>query len=73
MSSFLESYSNFFDPEKSPISKYFGAKDIKLNWLVNFQKAGTIFIMFILMVIYRNFSLGAWVYLALHGSYGKIY
>jgi succinate dehydrogenase hydrophobic anchor subunit len=70
MTDILETYANFFDPEKSPLSKHFGERFLKLNWIVNFQKAGTLFIMFILMVVYKNFSLGAWVYLALHGSYG---
>lgn len=38
--------------------------------LVNFNKGTMGIYLFILMCYYDNFSLGAWVYLALHGNYG---
>ena len=59
------------DPNKSFIS--FGPKLIPLNLLINIQKAGTIVIMFLMMLYTNNYSLGAWVYLSLHGTYGIIW
>ncbi len=47
-----------------------GPKILKLAWLVNFQKAGTFFYVLLLMNIYNNYSLEAYIYLALHGMYG---
>ncbi|MCF6237961.1 MAG: steroid 5-alpha reductase, partial [Candidatus Marinimicrobia bacterium] len=47
-----------------------GPKILKLNWVINFQKGATVFWVLGLMVYYQNFSDQAWVYLALHGSYG---
>ena len=47
-----------------------GPRVLKLAWVINFQKAGTI--PFILWLIWRygNPSTAAWVYLGLHGGYG---
>lgn len=50
-----------------------GPKVIPLNYIINTQKAGTIIVMFILMLYYNNFSLGAWLYLSLHGTYGIVW
>jgi protein-S-isoprenylcysteine O-methyltransferase Ste14 len=47
-----------------------GPKVLKLNWVVNFQKGATAFWVIFLMMTYENYSTQAWVYLALHGSYG---
>jgi len=47
-----------------------GPKVLKFAWIINFQKAGTFFFVALLMVIYKNYSTAAWVYMALHGSYG---
>ncbi len=47
-----------------------GPRVLKLAWVINFQKAGTMPLVAGLMLGYRNFSTAAWVYLALHGSYG---
>ena len=47
-----------------------GPKVLKFAWVINFQKASTFFFVAILMMIYQNFSTAAWVYMALHGSYG---
>ena len=47
-----------------------GPKIIKLAWVINFQKFGTAFFVAALMVLYQNFTTAAWVYLALHGTYG---
>ncbi len=47
-----------------------GPKVVKHAWVVNFQKGGTMFFVAALMIAYGNFSDAAWVYLALHGTYG---
>lgn len=65
----LHEYAKIFDFDKGILS--FEKKNfLPLNYIINAQKAGTIFAMFSLMCYFNNFSLGAWVYLALHGSYG---
>jgi hypothetical protein len=64
-----KSWAEIVDPDKSFIS--FGPKLVQANHVVNSQKGGTLIAMFLLMCYYNNFSLGAWVYLALHGSYGN--
>ena len=47
-----------------------GPQILKLAWVINFQKTGTFFFILLLMNYYQNFSLSAYVYLALHGMYG---
>lgn len=47
-----------------------GPRPWKLSWVVNFQKAGTFAFLGGLMWFYLNTSTAAWIYLALHGSYG---
>ena len=47
-----------------------GPRILQLNWVINAQKAGTAFFVGALMVYYGNPSAEAWVYLALHGTYG---
>lgn len=47
-----------------------GPRPWKLAWVVNAQKAGTFLFLGALIACYRNDSTAAWVYLALHGSYG---
>ena len=47
-----------------------GKKFIKLAWSINSHKVLTAFVVFALMLFYDNFSTAAFVYLALHGSYG---
>ena len=68
---FLISLSTLVDPINTPLA--FGPKIIKFNWLINAQKTGTIFIMFLLMKYYNNYSTGAWLYLSLHGTYGLLW
>lgn len=43
---------------------------MKVKHFVNLQKGLTFFVVLGLMVVYQNFTLGPWVYLALHGTYG---
>lgn len=50
-----------------------GPKPWKFAWVVNTQKGGTVFVLAGLMWLYGNFSPEAWIYLALHGSYGLIW
>jgi len=64
----LYEYAKIFDFDLGILS--FEKKVFPLNYIINSQKAGTIIAMFSLMCYFDNFSLGAWVYLALHGSYG---
>ena len=47
-----------------------GPKILKMAWVINLHKFLTIPVVLCLMAYYRNFSVGAWVYLGLHGSYG---
>lgn len=50
-----------------------GPRPWKLSWVINFQKAGSFFFFGLLMWYYQNTSTAAWVYLALHGSYGVVW
>jgi protein-S-isoprenylcysteine O-methyltransferase Ste14 len=46
---------------------------LKLAWVVNAQKGLTLPFVLALMFAYDNFSAAAWIYLALHGSYGIVW
>ena len=47
-----------------------GPRPWKFSWVINFQKCGTFFFLGFLMWYYSNNSMAAWIYLAMHGSYG---
>ena len=47
-----------------------GPRPLTLSSVINFQKGGTALFVVGLMWLYQNFTPAAWVYLALHGSYG---
>lgn len=47
-----------------------GPRVLKFAWVINVQKGATLAFVAALMIAYRNFSTAAWVYLALHGTYG---
>ena len=47
-----------------------GPRVLKLSWVINVQKAGTLPFIAALMWWYGNTSAPAWVYLGLHGGYG---
>ena len=47
-----------------------GPRILKLAWVINFQKAGTIPFIALLMWWYGDTSTPAWIYLGLHGGYG---
>jgi len=42
-------------------------------WYVDLHKGGMPFYLFAMMAYFDNWSMGAYMYLALHGSYGKIF
>lgn len=46
---------------------------MKLKYAINLHKGTTAFVVLALMFYFHNFSTGAWVYLALHGSYGFLW
>ena len=46
---------------------------MKLNQIINLHKGLTPFVVIGLMSYYENFSLPAWVYLSLHGTYGILW
>jgi len=46
---------------------------MKAKHFINLHKALTFPFILTLMLIYQNFNLGAWVYLALHGTYGLLW
>lgn len=50
-----------------------GPRPWKLAWIVNAQKAGTFLAIGLMMAWYDNDSTAAWIYLALHGSYGLVW
>ena len=58
-------------PSENPFN--IGPKIFPVHIIVNIQKGGTIFIMYLLMLYFNNFSTGAYTYLSLHGSYGIIW
>lgn len=45
----------------------------KVKHIVNLSKGTTALFIVSLMVLYQNFTIGPWVYLALHGSYGFLW
>ncbi|MBD2663553.1 methyltransferase family protein [Richelia sinica] len=46
---------------------------MKIKYAINLSKGLTWFFILGLMFIYHNFTLGPWVYLALHGTYGILW
>ncbi|WP_211226152.1 methyltransferase family protein [Solimonas flava] len=55
-----------------------GPRVLKFAWIINAQKAGTFFFLGALMAFYAGrtpaaTSTAAWIYLALHGSYGLVW
>ena len=50
-----------------------GPPILPMRYFVNLHKGGMPFLIYGMMVYYDNYSLGAFLYLALHGSYGIIW
>lgn len=46
---------------------------MKIKHVINLHKGLTALVVLGLMVFYQNFTLGPWVYLALHGTYGVMW
>ena len=46
---------------------------LKAKHVLNFHKGMTGLIVAGLMLVYQNFTLGPWIYLALHGTYGVLW
>ncbi|QDL09998.1 steroid 5-alpha reductase [Brasilonema octagenarum UFV-E1] len=46
---------------------------MKIKHAINLHKALTFWVILGLMILYQNFSLGPWVYLALHSTYGYLW
>jgi protein-S-isoprenylcysteine O-methyltransferase Ste14 len=46
-----------------------GRKALKTSWAINTHKILTPLVIVALMLVYRNYSSPAWLYLSLHGSY----
>ena len=46
---------------------------MKAKYIINFHKGSTFLFVLGLMLAYQNYTLAAWVYLALHGTYGIIW
>lgn len=46
---------------------------MKVKYFINLHKGATCLFVLALMLIYQNFTLGPWVYLALHGTYGILW
>ena len=50
-----------------------GPKILKMRHVINFFKGATFPYVILLMIYFNNYSLGMYLYLALHGSYGIIW
>ena len=46
---------------------------MKLNQIINLHKGLTLFVVAGLMIFFKNYSIAAWVYLSLHGTYGILW
>jgi steroid 5-alpha reductase family enzyme len=46
---------------------------MKVKHIINLHKGATFPVILALMFTYNNFTLGAWMYLALHGTYGLLW
>ena len=50
-----------------------GPRWLKLAWVINFQKLATIPLFGVFIAWYHNTSAAAWIYLAMHGTYGVVW
>ncbi|CAI2375442.1 unnamed protein product [Moneuplotes crassus] len=70
-SSLMEGLSKFSDFATARIPP--GPQFIPFNWAINSLKGLTGVYLFLIMLYHDNFSLGAWVYFTVHGSYGMFW
>jgi len=47
-----------------------GPRFLKMAWVINLQKGGTAIFVLVLMTACNEWGTAAWIYLALHGTYG---
>ena len=50
-----------------------GPRPWKFAWVINFQKAGTFPLLLFFIALNHNTTTAAWIYLAMHGSYGLVW
>ena len=50
-----------------------GPRPWKFSWVINFQKTGTFLFLGWLMWLYQNTTPAAWLFLAMHGTYGLVW
>ncbi|MEM9385538.1 MAG: DUF1295 domain-containing protein [Pseudomonadota bacterium] len=50
-----------------------GQRRLKMAWVINLQKGGTVPFTLALMAWFENYSIAAWTYAGMHGSYGVIW
>jgi hypothetical protein len=50
-----------------------GPRPLKFAWVIDFQKVGTFVLYGFLLWYYHQRSIAAWIYAAMHGSYGLIW
>ena len=50
-----------------------GPRPLKMSWVINFQKVGTFPLLGLFIWHYGVHSMAAWIYLAMHGSYGLVW
>lgn len=72
----LESlYLDWFSPLADFLSQRLppGPQCVPMRWVINFQKGGTLPYVLALMTWYNHWGPTAWLYAALHGSYGLLW
>lgn len=67
----LDTYLEWFDWMQHDLPP--GPPLLPMRYYVNLHKGGMPFLVLGMMLYFDNFSLAAWLYLALHGSYGLIW
>ena len=65
---YLNAFNNWVATSIPP-----GPKRIKMKYIINFQKGGTLFYVLFLMFYFNNFSTTSYLYLSLHGTYGILW
>ena len=60
----------FYDCTERSLELGGGPRITTVQWAVNFHKIVTAFLIYGMMIRYDNYSVAAWVYLGLHGTYG---
>jgi len=69
----LENYLALWYYLTSDLFTFFGGHIIPFKYSVNLQKGGMPFFLILQMIYFDNWSLGSWMYMALHGQYGLMW